>query len=120
MSPNCKSRSTTTVRPPERASETPRFVDTSVLPVPPLGPSTQIIGASAMPLATAAPRRRATAFSSAKAIRSGGSGSVRMSSAPDSKTRRTKPLGDPVVRTTTGRSPCCFTALSMKYSARSE
>ena len=108
MSPNWRSRSTSAALlagQGERDGEVRRHQRLSGAP---FGPRTQIIGASAMPLATAAPRRRATAFSSAKAIRSVGSGSVRMSSAPDSKTRRTKPFGEPVVMTTTGRSGWCF------------
>jgi hypothetical protein len=92
----------------------------SVFPVPPLGPSTQIIGDSATPVATAAPCFRAIAFCKANRTSSGDSGSATMSSAPDSKTRRTKPFGDSDERTTTGRSGRCLTAPSMKKSARSE
>src|SRR6266498_4280034 len=76
-SPNCRSRSTTATLCPASARLIPRLHEVSVLPVPPLGPRTQIIGESATPVASAAPCFRATAFSRLNRTPSGDSGSVR-------------------------------------------
>ena len=63
-----------------------------------------------------APLRRATAFWSAKNVSAPGSmesASRTMSSAPDSKTWRTRPLAGPTHATTIGRSGRSRTALAI-------
>ena len=90
----------------------------SVFPVPPLGPRTEII--VAVPVAGAAPRRRATAFSSANASCAGGSGSVIRSSAPAANASSMNPFGLPTCRTTTGRSGRCRAAASTSPSTPAE
>ena len=63
-SPNCRSRSTSTADLPSSASATDQIGGRDRLAGPPLGPSTVIIAPSAEPATE--PRRRASAFSSAK------------------------------------------------------
>ena len=77
-------------RPSRRASAsaTARLVETSVLPVPPFGPRTQMSGAVVCPAAVVAPCRRASTFCSENPISSGSAESEIASSAPASKTRR--------------------------------
>ena len=76
----------------------------TVLPVPPFGPSTQIIGARPRLAGRGrAARRRATTFWSVNRTRSGDSGRRTTSSAPISKSRLRKPSGDDCERTTIGR-----------------
>ena len=70
MSPNCRSRSTSTTFESRWASATERFVATSVLPVPPFGPRMAISGAVGFP-GMAIPLRRAITFRSVNATSSG-------------------------------------------------
>jgi hypothetical protein len=111
----------TATRLPAVASAAVRFDVVTVLPVPPLGPSTQTIEprppvAAALALA----RRRATTFCSVKRTRSGDSGRRTTSSAPISKSRLRKPLGEDSDRTTIASSGCSRAVLPISESARSE
>ena len=119
-SPNWRSRSTAATRWPASASATARLAVVSVLPMPPLGPSTQISSpASCLVSRALVPCRRATAFSTAKRSSSDGSpisSATTTSSAPASKIRRMKPFGDVPVTTTTARSGRSRTASSMTPS----
>ena len=119
-SPNWRSRSIRITRWPRWASTTARFVDVSVLPVPPFGPSTATIRALSCPDAAFEPRRRCTVLWIAKRTCSPDWGSGRMSSAPSSKILRTKPAGEPSARMITGRSGSSRTARSTRNTARSE
>ena len=110
-SPNCRSRSTTTVRWPASASATPRLVDVTVLPMPPFGPRTH----------TRLPRPRSGARARAARQRllhgeerlgpgRDGASMSTMSSAPEVRTSRTKPFGLPPQTTTSG----CSSALARR------
>ena len=93
MSPNWRSRSTSTDDLPSSASATARLDDVTVLPVPPFGPSTVIISPSDDD--ATAPRLRASAFSNAKPSWPADCGSATRSSAPASNARSRKPFGEP-------------------------
>ena len=83
---------------------TERFVDVSVLPVPPFGPRMQTSREFSLTSGVSAPCLRAMSLWISKRICSGVAGSMTMSSAPASNARRRKPFGDPWPSTMTFRS----------------
>ncbi len=89
------------IRSPRCARQTARFVDVSVLPVPPLGPRMQTSREFSFAGAWSAPCLRAMSLWISKRICSGVAGSMTMSSAPASNARLRKPLGDPCPSTIT-------------------
>ncbi len=80
---------------PRWARETARFVDVSVLPVPPLGPRTQTRREFSAASGVLSPSFRASILCTSKRTCSGVAGSMTMSSAPASNARLRKPFGDP-------------------------
>ena len=100
-SPNWRSRSTSDVRCPRRRARRARFAAVSVLPVPPFGRGRRSARRRLRRAARRRRLRRATAFWSAKNVSPRApvdSPEQTMSSAPDSKTWRTRPLARPDAR----------------------
>ena len=103
-SPNWRSRSTSATLAPSDASATARFDETTVLPAPPFGPSTQIIREWASADGDGVPLLRATAFCSVNSTSAslgglvtvpGSGASMSTSSAPASNAAPTNPFGAP-------------------------
>ena len=105
---------------PRCARQTERFVDVSVLPVPPFGPRTQTSREFSLTAGVIAPCLRAMSLWISKRICSGVAGSMTMSSAPASNARLRKPLGDPCPRTMTFSSGFWRATPSRSSRARSE
>ena len=88
-------------RSPRCARQTERFVELSVLPVPPFGPRMQTSRECSFCGAISTLVLRAMSLWISKRICSGVAGSMTMSSAPASNARLRKPLGDPCPSTIT-------------------
>ena len=105
---------------PRCARQTERFVELRVLPVPPFGPRMQTSREFSLTTGMLSPCLRAMSLWISKRICSGVAGSMTMSSAPASKARLRKPLGDPCPSTITF-SPGFWRATPSRSSrARSE